>query len=100
MSSRQPKPISDILDDFLKNRTQNNRRSPWHVEDAWKASVGKKISKHTAPISFNNKRLVVNVDSSMWLYQLGFLKEGILSKLKSALGENDIEDIYFKIGKV
>jgi predicted nucleic acid-binding Zn ribbon protein len=100
MRSKAPTPISNIINDILKKMPPSKEDTTLKIRAAWESSVGDKIIRHAAPISFNNKRLVVNVDNSMWLYQLGFLKEDILSKLKKSLGEDVIDDIYFKIGKV
>ncbi len=100
MKSRAPAPISRVINDILKKMPASPKNSTLRIKEAWGNSVGDKIMKHAAPASFNNKRLVVNVDNSIWLYQLGFLKEEVLSKLKKSLGEDAIDDIYFKIGKV
>lgn len=100
MRSKAPTPISSVINDILKKMPLSKEDATLKIRGAWENSVGDKIIRHAAPISFNNKRLVVNVDNSIWLYQLGFLKEDILSKLKKSLGEDVIDDIYFKIGKV
>ncbi|MFH0839091.1 MAG: DUF721 domain-containing protein [Candidatus Omnitrophota bacterium] len=100
MKDRNPKRIAEVLNDILKRPARDSKESPSQLETAWRESVGEKILKHTMPVSFGDKRLVVHVDNSVWLYQLGFLKEEILGKLKKFLGEDAIDELYFRIGKI
>ncbi len=100
MKSAAPKPISSIINQVIEKISRSDKKSPLKIEAAWRKSVNEKIAKHTLPVSFRSGRLVVNVDNAVWLYQMGFLKEDILSKLRDVLGEGVIEDIYFRMGKV
>ncbi|MBM3253674.1 MAG: DUF721 domain-containing protein [Candidatus Omnitrophica bacterium] len=100
MRDDSPKPIADIISDIIKKTSKSDKKSPVAIEVAWRKSVGEKIIRHAMPISFRNKILVIGVDSSIWLYQLGFLKREILTKLKKSLGEDVISDIFFRIGRM
>lgn len=100
MKSTTPKPISSIIDQVIEKISRSSKKSPLRIEEAWRKSVNERIAKHTLPVSFRSGRLVVNVDNAVWRYQLGFLKEEILSKLRNVLGEATVEDIYFRMGKV
>ena len=49
--------------------------------------------KHAKCIALRNGVLTVNVDSSVWLYQLSLKKETLLKKVS-------LKNIYFRIGEV
>ena len=56
-------------------------------------SLAKGARKHVKCSSVRQGVLVVNVDSSAWLYQLNLKKEEILKNM-------DLKDIRFRIGEV
>jgi hypothetical protein len=62
----------------------------------WHCIFDKPISLHIFPSKISQGKLVVNVDSPLWLQQLSYYKKDILEKLK-AYG---IKDIYFRIGRI
>jgi len=51
------------------------------VEEA----AGERYCGHTQPVSLRRKELVVNVESSGWLYELTMHKQEISEKLKKRL---------------
>jgi len=65
-------------------------------EKAYKAfqkALTKAERAHIKCISLRNDMLVVNVDSSAWLYQLSF-KKNVLTK------KSGVSNIHFRIGEI
>ena len=63
--------------------------------EKWSAIVGDKIAAETKALKIDGNVLVVKVHQAAWRQQLIFLKDELLAKLKSELGEGRIEDIRF-----
>ena len=67
------------------------------IFDAWPRIVGNKEIGHTKLEGFKDETLLVNVDSSAWLYQMNLKKKKILEDLQK--GFPKVKKIYFKLGK-
>ena len=70
------------------------------IIDVWPTVTGVDISKNTQPVSIKDKRLMVNVTSSVWLQQLQYINQDLIARLNVALGEDLIDKIKFRIGPV
>ncbi|MBL7068613.1 MAG: DUF721 domain-containing protein [Candidatus Omnitrophica bacterium] len=92
-------PIKDITGKIIKEIAEKNLTKKERVEDAWQKAAEKRFWPHTQPASFIRKRLVVNVDSSGWLYELTMSKWKITSKLSKIL-KDDFRELQFRIGKI
>jgi predicted nucleic acid-binding Zn ribbon protein len=62
---------------------------------SWSEIVGDVISKETKALKIDNKTLVVKVHKAAWRQQLVFLKDEILKKIETDLGQGVVEDIRF-----
>lgn len=104
VSSRENNFKPELIGRVLKNVVEQLRKNAVFEEDeiakAWNKAVGKKIKLHTKPTRLTGTSLMVNVESSSWLFELQTKhKSEILKKLKSYLGENRVKDVKFKIGE-
>ncbi|MFZ2385905.1 MAG: DUF721 domain-containing protein [Candidatus Omnitrophota bacterium] len=59
--------------------------------------LGKEEAAHAAFRSCRGGILVINVDSTGWLFQLGMKKTGLLEKARSACPGLGIKDIRFSL---
>lgn len=62
----------------------------------WHGIFEKPVSEHIFPSKISQGKLIINVDSPLWLQQLSYYKKDILEKLE-AFG---IKDIHFRIGRI
>ncbi len=53
------------------------------LQREWATLFDEPLALHIYPASLNNRILVVNVDSPLWLQQLKFFKQAILKKLEA-----------------
>ena len=70
------------------------------VLDVWQRAVGDAIAANTRPARIKGDTLWVNVDNSVWIHELQFLKEDILSSLNAMLEDKVFSEIRFKIGRI
>jgi predicted nucleic acid-binding Zn ribbon protein len=91
--------IKDVAKDIIKNLSKERHSKEDRIKEAWEKAAGKKFCAHAQPVSFRKKRLVVNVDSSGWLYELTMRKQKIVSRLRKML-KDDFRELQFRIGRI
>jgi hypothetical protein len=64
----------------------------------WEQIVGRGIAGRARPLRFTGGVLTITVVSSAWMQELNFMKESLIEKLNSALGEQRVREIVFKAG--
>jgi hypothetical protein len=64
----------------------------------WRDIVGVKIASHARPVSIENHLMFVAVNNSAWSHHLSTMKETIIAKINSFIGEKVIQDIRFQAG--
>ncbi|MCK5306464.1 MAG: DUF721 domain-containing protein [Candidatus Omnitrophica bacterium] len=101
MKKVRPELIKVILNKVVSDLDSKISSKNNQVLDVWSAEVDERIKKHTNPVSFINKILIVEVDSSGWLFEIERRhKKDILKKLRSIIGEEEIENIRFRMGEI
>ena len=68
------------------------------VWEVWQEAVGKPIADNAGPVAFKGDLLLVNVSSSTWLHHMRFLEKEIVAKINSAVGNDRVRAIMFKVG--
>ena len=101
MNNFKPQLIKGILKSIIEQLKKKTAFEDNEIIEAWNKAVGKKIKLHTKLISFKKHDLIVNTESSSWLFELQTNHKGkILKSLKKTLGEDKIKDIRFKVGEI
>lgn len=90
--------IKDIIKDVIGQIAEKNVSQLTEVSDCWMRTVSPKEAKHCCVSGLKDGTLYVTVDSSMWLFQIKRQQKKLLQKMKHKFEE--IEKIYFKIGKL
>ena len=90
--------IKDIVKTVITGLSPNKRKSQEGIFEIWQDVLGNKAAKHTKIMGIKNAKLMVNVDSSVWLFQLHLRRSRLLKKLRGIM--NGLEGINFRIGKV
>ena len=91
---QRPSHISQTIKDVFKNIGQDDIFSAWHK------AAGPKATKHSRPVLIRDKTLLVNVDSTTWIYQLRLKEQTLLKKLGRLLERQKIQKIRFRAGEV
>lgn len=99
MAKKEASHIKDVARGVLKRLAKDGPAGRDRIKKAWEKAAGKGFRGHTLPVSFRKRRLVVNVDSSGWLYEITMKKREISAKLKRAL-KDDFAELRFRIGEI
>jgi len=92
--------IGDILSKnicALAGRADLELLSLW---ETWTEAVGEEVARHTRPKAFKGTLLIVTVDSSVWIHHLSMMKDEIMARINTQLGEETLREIRFSIGHV
>lgn len=90
--------IRDIVKNVIADLSSDKNKTQESILETWQEVLGKKATKHTKIVGLKQGRLLVNVDSSAWLFQLNLQRKELLEKLNAKV--NDIQEISFRIGRV
>ena len=66
----------------------------------WDEAVGPQIARRAQPLYVSKHRLTVAVDNPAWAQQLAMLKKDLLRRIRSLLGNDSIEDLFFTSGRI
>lgn len=97
---RMPVALAQTVEAVLKDMGMDRTVARHAIWPCWEEIVGREIGTHTQPEFFSGKTLFVSVDHSVWLHQLNFLKDRILTKINSRLGAQSVSEIHFRIGQI
>ncbi len=68
------------------------------LHSQWSALVGESVAQHARPGRMDGKRLVIFVDSSVWLNELSrYWKDTILKSLQGKFGREKIDAVTFRL---
>jgi predicted nucleic acid-binding Zn ribbon protein len=94
---------SGALGDVLKKVVSDlgkKKLSEEALGKAWRSASGRKAARHTRPVGLRRAVLVVNVDSSSWLFELTLKKRALLKKVRERAEGKKIKDIRLRIGDI
>ena len=89
------KPISSIINGFLKNSGLSNGVDQQKAIEIWGDAVGKKIAENTEVVSVEHGVLFIRADSPSWSQELQLKKKEILFKVNNKIGNKTIKDLRF-----
>jgi hypothetical protein len=92
---RQPIELNEII-----NKNKNGLSLFFRICVNWNKIVGENLCLVSSPTMVLGNNLVVNVKNSMWIHQISFYKEEILSNLKKVTGSKYLSDLIFKQGSI
>ena len=101
MNKLKPVSIKDILVSAIEGITakQENQLCKEDIEKFWEDAAGKEASRHSRPVRLKGRSLIINVDSSVWVYQLNIKKKAIEQKLSKMLKHKSPLKISLRVGE-
>lgn len=98
---REPESLAKVIETVLESLEKSDLKKCGKIFLNWSGIVGDALAIHTKPGQIRNKRLIVRVDSSNWLYEIRKnLDRQILEKVQSAVGKETIEEIRYIVGEI
>lgn len=92
------KPVSELLPIVFEKIKFNERLKQAEILSVWDNSISAEIREHARPFGLKNGKLIIEVDSNVWLAELSrFRKQEILNKMQAAFGSEYIKDLVFRL---
>lgn len=91
--------LGDLVPGILQNLSQGSRPSRDAMEEIWMRLVGKGAAQHSWPRSLTQKRLLVEVENSGWMYTLRTRQLELLRGLIELMGAGRVNALSFRIGE-
>ena len=100
MSRKRPViPLSKVLHGVLENLQPDTKLGQEEIEAVWERLAGKEAAIHSWPRRLTKGKLLVEVDSSGWLYTLNLKKQFLAEGLIELLGAERLRELSFRIGE-
>jgi predicted nucleic acid-binding Zn ribbon protein len=102
----QPSPIKDVLGAVISSISGEKKQRIDRIRQAWDKILDKKAQKHVRLASFKTNphsragRLVVDVDSSAWMYEMNLRRQQLKKDLNKQLAGVAIDEIILRIGEI
>jgi predicted nucleic acid-binding Zn ribbon protein len=69
----------------------------WKAAEDWPRIVGGRIARHTRCVGFSDGTLRVEVESSSWMHELGYLERDLVRKVNRHLGAELVREVKFVV---
>ena len=87
--------LAAALAEILQRRGLEPTLAGWRAVEEWPGVVGPRIASRSRAVRFQDGVLLVEVDGSAWMHELGFLKRDILKRLGERLGAKAVRELRF-----
>src|SRR4029450_6940464 len=91
--------VRDLLPNLLERFGLAEGVAGWRAVHEWPEVVGERVARRTKATRFDQGVLLVEVDGSAWLQELGFLKRELISQLNRHLGSNQVRQLHFVMSR-
>ncbi|HAF31264.1 MAG TPA: DUF721 domain-containing protein [Bacteroidales bacterium] len=96
MRKKNSQKIGDVIQEYLKALKIDDKLKEVQLIKSWDEIVGRTIARSTNNIYIKNRKLFVNLNSSVIRNELFMLREGLLKALNDKAGEKIIDEIILK----
>ena len=93
---RDPKPMSELLKEFMKKIPQQTELRRGMVMHLWPDVVGDQINSITKKLRFEGNRLIVTVNSEAWRFELHANRFSIAKKLNDRVQSKVVKEIVVR----
>ena len=93
---RSPKPINELLKEFMKKIPQQSELKRGMVLHQWPEVVGEQINAVTKNIKFEGNKLIVTVTTEAWRYELHANRYSIAKRLNEKVESKVVKEIIVR----
>ncbi len=94
-NSKNDAPLKDLIDKFMRAYNLDGRMEEMNITNNWEKIMGKAVANRTKKISFQNRVMYLQLDSSVMRDELLNGKTIIIMRVNEFAGKPLIDDIYF-----
>ncbi|GEM_PF-3186883 len=97
---REPEKIGCFIEKFIQGLEKKRKRygERKKILQILEEKIRKDIGNHIIVGEIKRKKMVIEVDSPIWLYELSQRKEEILRVVKEVMGKKRVKDVILRVG--
>jgi len=88
--------LAGAIADFARSRRIEKRLREADLFRLWPHIVEEHIARQAKPLFLKRGRLVIECTDDVWRTQLHFLKPELLQRIRQAIGEGIVKEIFLK----
>lgn len=96
MSYNTPKPLSEILQNYIDKFPHKTKLRKGMVLSIWEDVVGTRIAEQTENLHFEGSRLVMTVKNQVWRHEIHANRFNIAKKLNKRVKSQIVSDIIVR----
>jgi len=96
MRKKNTQKLDEVIKEYLKALKIDDKLKEVQLIKSWDDVVGKTIAKSTSNIYIKNRKLFVQLNSSVIRNELFMLRDGLKKALNDKAGEEIIDEIILK----
>jgi len=85
--------IKDMLGPVLERSGAKTLWTEARLRNAWASVVGTDVAAHARPARLRGTNLVVHVSSDAWATEFAYLRDVVIGRLNTRLGEGTVTEI-------
>jgi predicted nucleic acid-binding Zn ribbon protein len=89
--------LSGVLPRVLQRYGLHDRVAGWRAVEEWAEVVGTPIARHSRAASFRDGILLVEVEGSAWMHELGVLKRELVRRFHKHLGGPYVRELRLSL---
>ena len=86
------KVVEEVLGTIRRSKAGKTRR----FSEAWEEVAGESVASHASVVKHGSGRIIVGVDSAVWMQELSLRKSELLRGLQTVLGEDSAQELIFR----
>lgn len=98
--ARQPKMVKDVMASVMSRHGYGRVLSMERYQEALRNTIGKSLAQHVCVVGLRRGRIEIVVANSAVMQELAFLEADLLKGLATAVPDETIRDLRFRIGTV
>ena len=91
--------LGSILSALLKREGLAEAAEGWRAVSDWAELAGPRLAGHSRAVSFRDGTLIVEVEGSAWMHELGFLRKELVRKVNQHLGSDAVRDVRLVVAR-
>jgi predicted nucleic acid-binding Zn ribbon protein len=96
MYSNRPRPLGDLLKDFVENYPRRRELKRGMILSVWSEVVGSAIAKECTGLKFEGDRLIVRIKNPGWRHEVHMQRYSIMNQLNREVDEDIVKEIVVR----
>lgn len=85
--------VSGVVARVLRGLGLEDALLGWRAVKEWPEIAGPRLARRARAVEFRDGTLVIEVDGSAWMQEVGYLKRELIRKIDARLGAGIVRDV-------